>query len=334
MYPAKLINIPIEPINGYAILDRYGRVKNILTRNFARALYGILNDSKVTIYNIENSGHEIDFTAGLFAYPYVIGYYGAEYGLFFGAGNQNETITVYKLNTPKFHVLANYIDTIEDVSFTSILIGTRYVPPSTLTITELGLLLIAGYYSYNAYLMTYKALTEGLDRTYGEEYRDGYEIRFPAEYTKWFIRALAFSMFSYNRRYFYGWGVRDINGNWILLKTDKTFGKISKMVLGSGTKTPSPDDYYLESPIAEITDLSLQIIEDTQNNVCRLKINGTITPDTSIELSEIGITATVSAILPVSGSTNEILIIRKVLDSPMTLSPNITYTITIELLLG
>ena len=254
--------------------------------------------------------------------------------IFYGSGAFTESPTNYNLQSLLYAAQVNYIDVIEDVDYTSLILGAKHSPPKDVEINEVGAGVRHGPNLGHCILFTYKALSNTISRSKGIIYNDGYELRFGNIYTKWFVRTLMMGLLANNLYTSVGLPIKDINGNISSVTSVKPIDQKGKIILGSGTKSPSPDDYYLESPIAEITSVSVGYGVDTNKNVAILKFSGSIQPETTLEVNEIGVTMIITAKNETGDISPEILIFRQVLESSLTLSPQYQYSLTINLEFG
>ena len=292
MYPVKHINISVKGINGYINLDKHKRMKNIFVENFVKALYSALTNNNAAMRALSGSYVSKNFKYGLLSYVESGDWRGAQPVIFYGNGAYTESPTNYNLQSLLYAAQINYIDVIEDVDYTSLILGAKHSPPEDVEITEAGLGVRSGPTTAYCILFTYKALTGAISRNKGTIYNDGYELRFGNIYTKWFVRTLMMGLLANNMYTSVGLPIKDINGNISSITSAKPIDQKGKIVLGSGTKSPSPDDYYLESPVAEITSISVGHGVDTNKNVAILKFSGSIQPETTLEVNEIGVTIT------------------------------------------
>jgi hypothetical protein len=160
-------------------------------------------------------------------------------------------------------------------------------------------------------------------------YREGWQIDFPANYTRWFVKIIANMI----------WANTGDLGSFIIntagltypIKQGTPWAGSPDVMIGSDNTPPLPTDYNLYSPIASLSSQAQTVEIDTSLQECRVVRYGTYTPTSNVDLGEVGLFINVN---DVYGSTKKIMVARGVWSPKVTLVANTTYTIGIALRLG
>jgi hypothetical protein len=186
--------------------------------------------------------------------------------------------------------------------------------------------------SYSRYFLLARAILDTpIEKIYNTIYEEGWEVIFPSNYPRWFLRAITYCSDLLSTEL--GDMCKDYNGADFLLRYDiSTLWRGSTdVMIGRDNSPPSPTDYNLQNPIGSLGS-QLQSVEiDTTLQECRIVRTGTYTPTTSETLGEVALYTTVR---DVSGVDRKIMIARGIWDPPVTLTGGVTYTIGIVLKMG
>ena len=331
--PVKHIEIPVR-ISGYSHLDKYKVIKNKLTANFGKAMYGVLTGSSVTIKSLDGYDLTLDLSKSPIpaSYSNVVG--GMMIMFLYGTGQQAVNINVYKLASEVTRLISPGIDIVEENEYTSIIFRGLYEHWSDETITEYGLGIQHSYYQIHRYMFSYTVLDTPQTRSASTIYRDAHEIRFGNGFTKWFVRALAGAYlceFVRDARFL---PVRLSDGSYRNIQTEHIFKGISRMAIGTGNTPFTPNDYKLENEIYSSSAVAKTYVVDTENDIVSIKLSISYTPDTNVDIYEIGFFNNVLTRISTLTETKEIMTIRKVLDTPLSLSAGVTYDISLRIDIG
>jgi len=324
-------DVDIKSLLNYRFTDR---IQNKGYRNLAYILYGFINNSNVTLITTDGSSYtfspNIVYTVSLSGIN-VSHLPTSPLGLNFGTSNNPHDITRYELYS-RFTdrpVLGNkYIDFLTDKSVLTSFF--RYAITTTQTFSEVGLyVFVRGYYEYRILLsrgiinITREAYTE---------YFDGYQIEFPLNFTKNFIKALDI-LFGYihGGASVYGVALKDINGsNFVMRQLGQPASGID-IWIGSDNTPPSSDHYHVLSPISSLTNNAVNVVLDTTLQECRIEFTGTYTPTTDVDVGEI---ACYMSVNDTGGTARKIMIARGVWDTLIHLNAGTTYAFSIVIKLG
>jgi hypothetical protein len=225
----------------------------------------------------------------------------------------------------------SYIDVDEDTSNTSILIASRYSLSSLVNVTEVGLKLLIDTSANYATLLSRAVLPSAVSRSPYVIYFDGYQLTFPAEFTRWFVRALYCAMVGHRKRTTICLPAKAFNGLDYSIQNGVTFAGSPDVVIGSDNTPTSPTDTNLRSPIASLSSQSQTVEVDTSLNEVRVVRTGTYTPATTVTLGEIGLFANINGYVGATVAGRRTLLVRVALPTPVTLNAGTTYTLGIVL---
>jgi hypothetical protein len=218
---------------------------------------------------------------------------------------------------------------------TSLITYNRYsFPLPDRAIGEVGLYIFyAGatdsIYLYYTFLIARAIIDPPITKYANTLYDEGWQIDFPSNYTRWFLRAL--SEIPHRQGGDFGPLLYDVNGDPVPLRQRSPWAGSPDIMIGSDNTPPSPTDYTLKNPIGSLSSQAYSAEVDTSLQECRVVGTGTFTPPTNITLGEI---AMFTKVYDVNGNARKIMIARGVWETPITLIAGTTYTIGIALRLG
>jgi hypothetical protein len=320
------------PIKGLYKLDGGLVVRNKFTRNMGFIIDGLLRQTNVNVFDEGGTSRSIATGDG----GLIRSWLGAvEQGppmfVQFGTGTTPPVVTNNNLASPSIHLPTSYIDVVEGANNTNILIASRYSPSSLVNITEVGLKLLTDAANNLATLLSRAVLPSAVSRSSYSIYFDGYELNFPAEFTRWFVRALYCSMAGHRRRPTVCLPAKMADGSDYSIQNGATFAGSPDVVIGSDNTPSSPTDLNLRSPIASLSGQAQTVEVDTALNEIRIVRTGIYTPTTTTQLGEIGLFVNINGIIGVIVAPRRTLIARVALPTLITLSAGTTYTLGIVL---
>jgi hypothetical protein len=160
-------------------------------------------------------------------------------------------------------------------------------------------------------------------------YEEGWRITYPANYTRWFIRAYYQSFSETSSEV--GIPVYDTGGVLRHIRFNAPFAGSTDIMIGRDNTSPSPTHYALQNPIGSLSSQSHSVEIDTTLQECRIVRIGTYTPSVNETLGEVGLFCNV---YDTTGTARKIMIARGIWDPTVTLVAGTTYTIGIVLRLG
>jgi hypothetical protein len=235
------------------------------------------------------------------------------------------------LASPSLALPTSYIDIIEDTSSTSLLIAARYSPSSLLNATEMGLKLYVDTLNNYVTLLSRTVFPSAVSRSAYTPYFDGYQLTFPAEFTRWFVRALFCSMVGHRKRPSNCLNSKMPDGSDYAIQSANVFAGSPDVVIGTDNTPASPTFVNLRSTIASLGNQAQTVEVDTILNEVRIIRYGTYTPSTTTQLGEIGLFANINGFVGATVAARRTLLVRVALSTPVTLNAGTTYTIGIVL---
>jgi hypothetical protein len=318
------------PLRGYFVLDEGLIVKNKFNRNMGYILDGLIRLADVTVYDEGGNSRTASTSTGGLLYSTNTSYtIGQPAFLQFGTGSTSPTVTDNNLATADINTPTHYIDTVESSTSTQLVVAARWAPDASKNYAEAGLKWISNSYYNYATLLARTVFPSYLTRSAYTEYFDGYAISFPASYTVWFIRAFQMALSGHDQRQTRGRLAIATDGSSFSMRAPRAFAGTPDVMIGSDNSSPSPTDYNLKSPIASLSSQSQSVEVDTTAQEVRVVRTGTYTPTTNVTLGEIGLFCLLNAYVAGSLTTKKTMLVRVVLDTPVTLSANTTYTLGI-----
>jgi hypothetical protein len=331
--------LELEPIRGFYIpectlnelkslrrREYLFKIPNKGYRNFAYALHASLSNTNQSLVDI--SGSSRTFNPDSFVLT----------RLNLGSSPSPHDITRYELYNRYFGVGPLGVHwLVEETSKTSLTTFHRYsFSPPDRAIGEVGLYFLChwldptyGEYLFYTYLIARTIIDPSITKYANTLYEEGWQIDFPSNYTRWFLRAY----FEPMQRFAGDIGslITDINGALFALRQRSPWAGSPDIMIGSDNTTPSPTDYALKSPIGSLSSQSQSVEIDTSLQECRVVRTGNFTPSTNVTLGEV---ALFTNVYDASGTARKIMVARGVWDTPVTLTAGTTYTIGIALKLG
>jgi len=198
---------------------------------------------------------------------------------------------------------------------------------ASITVREAGLYLVFGGVTA---MIARSIVSPSIERVYFTEYEDGWDVVFPSNWTRWFIRALTETTL-YMDSSLVGSLVKDITGATYVLRQSEPWAGSPNVVIGRDNTPPSPTDTYLRDPIGSLSSQTQAVEIDTVLQECRIVRQGTYTPSTTETLGEVALTTN---LYDSTGTARTFMVARAIFDPAVTLEPNVTYTIGIVLKMG
>ena len=344
----------LKPISGYFVpetslsellspKERFiARIPNKGYRNLAYVLNAFITNATQTIIDTGGASRTFYPRKAIDA-PNTSLYLGSNcmmspYSLNVGSSTSPHDVTRYELYSRYFSVGAHGIGyVVPESDKTKIVTYHRYAfaPPSK-AVGEAGLYMrFASNNYYLAYVYHYHALLARaiidpvVEKIANVEYEEGWEIVFPANYTKWFVDAVQLSEMTGEGAL--GPLVMDATGAYRIARYANMWAGSPDVMIGSDNSPPSPTDYHLKAPIASLSSQTHAVEIDTTLQECRIVRTGTYTPAATTVLGEV---ALYTNIYDDTGTARKIMIARGIWDPPVTLEAGVTYTIGIALRLG
>jgi len=329
--PRRLI-VPVR-VQGFFQLD--GQLyRNKFIRNMGYIIDGLFRRISVTVYDSGGSSRTAyTVNGGLLCSASGSNNMGPPLHFIYGTGTTTPSVTDNWLASADATTRnpSHYIDSIEEATETRFLVAGRWAPDTDKFLTEAGLgLIIDAYYGYVT-LLARSLLSPSITRTAYTEYYDGYVLRFPASFTRWFVRALLAA--TAGNRYFVcrSTVVTAADGSPLVLQSNDTFAGSLDMRIGSDNTPPSPTHANLLSPIASLSNQSQTVEVDTVLQEVRIVRIGNYTPPTDTTLGEIGWFASLKGYRAGSTTSALTMVCRVALDTPVTLKAGTTYALGIAL---
>ncbi|MEM3454680.1 MAG: hypothetical protein QXS21_05905 [Thermoproteota archaeon] len=332
----------VRPINGWFVkdadinkrrrkIDVIGKeyFKNKGYKNFGYFLnIGITNTSQ-TLQDTGGTNRTMD---GNYNTGVIIGAmpYNSFMGLNLGSSSDPHDVSRYELISRHFNTPMNGIAWVDEDNGKLVLqtFSTYVIPDSSRTVGEVGLYLTSAYMP--CFLIARSIPSSPFTRNYNTWYRDGWKITFPSNYTKYYL-TVALTKNTWNLGEQWGSLVKDVNGNYYVIRQHSPFSGSPDVMIGSDNTPPNFEDYALKSPIGSLSSQSQSVEVDTVNQEVRVVRTGTYTPSSSVYLGEVGL---FTNLYDTSGTARKVMIVRGVWDTPILLSSGTTYTIGIVLVLG
>lgn len=313
---------------GYFFLNNK-KYKNVINRNFGWFLDGLMRNVAISL---------IDATGATDTNLTITGRGLSNFIITLGSGTTAPTITDNALAASKIQSLPiNYLDVDESqTAQTGIVWAVSYAAPASATVNEVSLAFALGSGDTYTYLFARSLLSTAISFTGGEERFDGYFFIMSAEFTRWFARAIASAL---SCSVYGNLPQRKVtftdNSNGVLTTCTNPFTGTLDLIIGSDATAPSPTDIDLKAPITSLSSQAQSVEVDTANQETRVVRTGTYTPTASATLNEIGLFAKLNAY---NGSWTTVsqkvaMLLRAVYPSAITLSPGVTYTMGIAIVL-
>jgi hypothetical protein len=339
--------LEVEPIKGLYKPDEASLPKpkvfyNKGYRNLAYYLNTYITNSSQTLIDTggASKNFEPDRGSALYTGTITATFYNHPlkylYFLNFGSSTNPHDVTRYELYSRHFTKGAGGLGwLVEESNQTRIRSWHRYAfPAPSKSVGEVGLY-IYGYVNpgttdyFSSFLLARAILDPPVEREYNTIYEEGWEIIFPANYTRWFLRALMY----HSRGVDAGLGdlIKAIDGNDYVVRQDNPFAGGTDIMIGRSNASPTPTDYHLADPIGSLSSQSQAVEIDTTLQECRIVRTGTYTPSVNETLGEVGLYCNVT---DATGTSRKILIARGIWSPTVTLEANVTYTIGIVLKMG
>ena len=322
-------------VGGFFIPKGHPPIKNKFTRNFAYVIDGLIRKASVTVYDEGGTGRTMATSDGSLAWatsaanemqvPVFVQY---------GIGYTTPTITDNNLASPDLHIPTNYIDVVEEADSTTIVCAGRWSPDASKEYREVGLKLFTDIAANYVTLLARTVFPSALPRSAFTIYFEGYAVKFPSNFTRWFVRALAFCASGLRKRNARGVPCIAQDGSPFSLQVPQAFAGAPDVMIGSNNAPPSPTDYNLKAPIASLANQAQTVEIDTALQEARIVRYGTYTPSTNVTLGEIGLFANLNGFVAGSLAGRKTLLVRVALDTPVTLVPGTTYTLGIVIRLA
>jgi len=343
----------LEPVHGSFLPDltlnellspkrsKYlARIPNKGYRNLAYYLNVFITNSGQTLIDTGGGSRTFYPTRGISAtvlyrepVEQVFRYY-----LNLGSSTSPHDVSRYELYSRHFGKGAGGIGwLVEEENQTKIVTWHRYVfPAPSKAVGEVGLYLRCvghrpdgSYLDDASFLLARAIISPTIDKPAMTLFEEGWEVIFPANYPRWFLRALMYT--SYGTDSGLGDFMMAVDGVTYVLRQHTPFAGSPDVMIGSDNSPPSPDDYHLKSPIGSLSDQAHAVEIDTALQECRIVRTGRITPTTNITLGEV---ALYTNVYDTAGTARKIMVARGTWDPAVTLEAGVTYTIGIALKLG
>jgi len=319
-------------VKGFFKLDGGLLIRNKFTRNMGYIIDGLLRLVNATVYDEGGTARTIATSFGGLMQSWTSAYeQGPVIFAQFGTGTTSPTVNDNNLASPSLILPTSYIDIIEDTNNTSLLVAARYSPPSLINATEMGLKLYVDVSNNYATLLSRTRFTSAVSRSAYVSYFDGYLLTFPAEFTRWFVRALFCALVGNRRRLTACLSAKMPDGSDYAIQSPNAFAGSPDVVIGSDNTPASPTFTNLKSPIASLSNQTQAVEVDTALNEVRIIRTGTYTPSTTTQLGEIGLFATINGFVGATVAARRTLLVRVALPTPVTLNAGTTYTLGIVL---
>jgi hypothetical protein len=320
------------PVRGQFVLDGGLSVRNRFTRNTGYVIDGLLRRASVTVYDEGGTGRTAATSSGSLLYSSASDT-SMGHTLFaqWGTGTAAPTVTDNNLAAPSAVMPTSYIDLVETDTGTGLLVASRYGPSSLVSATEIGLKWLFNASAIYAALLARAVLPSAVSRSAYAVYLDGYRLDFPAEFTRWFVRALYCAAAGHHARQTACMPAKMADGSDYAVRNADAFAGSPDVAIGSDNTPPSPDDYGLKAPIGSLASQSQTVEVDTALQEVRVVRTGTFTPSANTALGEIGLFANINGYVGTTVAARRTLLARVALPEPVTLTAGRTYTIGIVL---
>jgi hypothetical protein len=336
--------VTLKPIKGLYKPDEVSLPKpkvfyNKGYRNLAYYLNTYITNSMQTLIATDGSSKEFYPDRGVVmpgtTYPYSHPFKYL-YLLNFGGSTNPHDVTRYELYSRHFTKGAGGLGwLVEESDQTRIRSWHRYAfPAPSKSVGEVGLY-IYGYSSWDgnvafySFLLARAILDPPVGREYNTIYEEGWEIIFPSNYTRWFLRALMYHSRAVETSL--GDMIKATDGNDYVVRQNNPFAGSPDIMIGRSNANPTPTDYHLGNPIGSLSSQNQAVEIDTTLQECRIVRTGTYTPSVQETLGEVGLYCNVT---DAGGTSRKILIARGIWSPTVILEANVTYTIGIALKLG
>lgn len=320
------------PMRGFFKLDGGLLIRNKFTRNMGYIIDGLLRLVNVTVYDEGGASRTASTSTGSLLQSATTSYeQGPLIFAQFGTGTTTPTVNDNNLASPSLILPTSYIDIIEDTSSTNLLIAARYSPSSLLNATEMGLKLFVDTSNNYVTLLSRTVFPSAVSRSAYTPYFDGYQLTFPAEFTRWFVRALFCSMVGHRRRPTSCLNAKMPDGSDYAIQSPNVFAGSPDVVIGTDNTPASPTFANLRSPIVSLNSQTQTVEVDTALNEVRIVRTGIYTPATTTQLGEIGLFANINGFVGATVVARRTLLVRVALSDPVTLNAGTTYTLGIVL---
>jgi hypothetical protein len=256
---------------------------------------------------------------------------GVPFFIAFGTGTTTPTVTDNNLVTLSDWLNVSIFDIVEETSQTSLVIAGRWATTTSKTFYEVGILWECDANYHYRTLLARTVISEGISKSLFTICLDGYRLTFPATFTKWFVRALFSCMMGLYCVKWMSLPVRDVTGGWFSTRSCDTFAGSPDVMIGSDNSSASPDQYSLLSPIASLSSQTQAVEVDTSLQEVRVVRQGTYTPSANVTLGEVGLFTNLNVYTDTSLVSKKVMVARVPLETPVTLSAGVTYTIGIVL---
>lgn len=247
----------------------------------------------------------------------------------FGSGTNPHDVSRYELYIRHFTRGAGGISWLEEETIETRLQTYHeysFLSPNRV-MGEAGLYLLTyNPAAYNNFLLARAIIDPAVEKSAMTPYKEGWRVTFPANYTRWFLRAYYFCATQGSSEY--GRIVKSSAGSDFLVREHRPFAGTPDVRIGRDNTAPSPTDYALRDQIGALSSQSHSVEIDTNLQECRIVRIGTYTPSVNETLGEIGLFTRVNNVGDVA---TEIMVARGIWDPPVTLLANTTYTIGIVL---
>jgi len=318
---------------GFLIPKGHPPIRNKFTRNTVYVLDGLIRFVNATVYDEGGTSRTAYTSYGGLNYFYGAGAahvnMGPTFFVQYGIGYTTPTITDNNLASPDIHLPTNYFDIIEEADSTTILFAARWSPDSNKEYREACLKWLFDTNNNASAMLARIVFPAVLPREAFVNYFEGYTIKFPSTFTKWFIRALFSAVCGHDRRPTRGMTFKAQDGSSYCIQAPRPFAGSPDVMIGSDNTPASPSDHNLKSPIASLANQT-QIIEvDTTLQEARIFRYGTYTPSVDTILGEVGLFANINGFAGGSLAGRKTLLSRVALSEPITLTAGNTYTIGI-----
>jgi len=326
----------VKPLYGFykpdeASLPKPKAFLNKGYRNLAYIIHSYLTRTEQTVIKTDGAsktyrwwrgvGEGSEYWRGLGLPPFNIG---------FGGSSAPHDVTRYQLISPYFDTAPAFHYLVEETDRTIVRIYSRYAAGIGFEIGEAGLY----YFGWGTgrYLLARAIVSPAISRSPATVYEDGWDLIFPAGWTRWFVRVF-FAAYDGGSTTNVGEAVRRTDGTTIVIRNhaDHAFRGEADVVIGRDNTPPTPEDFRVRNPIASLSSQAQSVEIDTTFQECRVVRTGTYTPSTTETLGEVGLT---TRGIGTDGATHTYLVARAVFDPPITLEAGVTYTIGIALRLG
>ena len=260
------------------------------------------------------------------------------YYLNFGSSTSPHDVTRYELYSRHFGRGAGGIGwLVEESDHTKIVTYHRYAfPLPNRAVGEAGFYLRCNAYRGEpaalyevSFLLARAIISPTIEKPAMTLLEEGWEVVFPANYARWFLRALMNTCYGVDSAL--GDLMKATDGATYVLRQHYPWAGSPNIAIGSDNTPPSPTDHYLKAIIGVPASQTQTVEIDTAVQECRIVRTGTYTPTTTTTLGEVGLFC---SIYDTTGTERRIMVARGIWDPPVTLEAGVTYTIGIALRTG